>query len=890
MAQGEWEDLKETLVKETDVAYETELSRNPYSIKVWMAYIQSRQEASKEVLYLLFERAVKAMPGCYKLWKAYLQQRTAALEELSILDPEFEATNAVYERALVFMSKMPRIWLDYCALLVKQKKITLTRRAFDRALRSLPITLHYRIWQPYIEFIKESVPKETALVVFRRYLMLEPDHVETYIAYLQSIGEYDEAARRLVNIVNDEDFVSIQGKTHHQLWMDLCDLISKHPEKITSLKTEAIIRGGLRKFTDEVGRLWNALADHFIRLNQFEKARDVCEEAFLAVSTVRDFSLVFDAYAKFTESFVSALMEQGVEDGSEGALRVDLWLARMEDLAQRRPLLLSSILLRQNPHDVNEWLNRTKLFGDDPEKIIKCYAEAVMTVEPGKAVGRLSSLWVAFAKFYEEHNDLDNAGEIFEKAVQVNFKSVDEIASVWCEWVEMLLRHEKPDKALEISRRSIDPPRDAPKGSAMQRVGKSVKLQSLHCDLEESLGTLDLARTAYDRVIELKVATPQMMINYAKLLEGANFWERAFKVYERGVSLFRWPQVKDLWLLYLSKFVDRYGSRKLERARDLFEQALEDCPAQYVRRILMLYAQLEENHGLARRALDIYNRACKACPEENRFDMYNIYIAKTAEFFGLTRTREIYTEAINGGMGEDKIKDMCLLFARKEKILGEIDRARAIYTHASQFCNPAKEKDFWEDWKRFEVQHGNEDTFREMLRVKRSVEAQYTQVHFNTADIVADHQMEGLLPPEDPMAAAEEQVAADRKRKADADAAVGKRPKFNASEIEKKEMLADFSASKTFKGARKGYVFKLGAQGLGYYKDMTQEELDKAERVATKNDEEIELDLDLDMDMDVPTEKAVPAAVFGGLASGGGEGEAKEAVEPKGALARFKKK
>ena len=39
--------------------------------------------------------------------------------------------------------------------------------------------------------------------------------------------------------------------------------------------------------------------------------------------------------------------------------------------------------------------------------------------------------------------------------------------------------------------------------------------------------------------------------------------------------------------------------------------------------------------------------------------------------------------------------------------------------------------------------------------------------------------------------------------------------------------------------------------GLGYYKDMTQEELDKAERVATKNDEEIELDLDLDMDMDV---------------------------------------
>ena len=28
------------------------------------------------------------------------------------------------------------------------------------------------------------------------------------------------------------------------------------------------------------------------------QARDVCEEAFEAVTTVRDFSLVFDAYAK----------------------------------------------------------------------------------------------------------------------------------------------------------------------------------------------------------------------------------------------------------------------------------------------------------------------------------------------------------------------------------------------------------------------------------------------------------------------------------------------------------------------------------------------------------------------------------------------------------------
>lgn len=36
---------------------------------------------------------------------------------------------------------------------------------------------------------------------------------------------------------------------------------------------------------------------------------------------------------------------------------------------------------------------------------------------------------------------------------------------------------------------------------------------------------------------------------------------------------------------------------------------------------------------------------------------------------------------------------------------------------------------FWKEWHDFEVRHGNEDTFREMLRIKRSVQAQFnTQV------------------------------------------------------------------------------------------------------------------------------------------------------------------
>ena len=51
-----------------------------------------------------------------------------------------------------------------------------------------------------------------------------------------------------------------------------------------------------------------------------------------------------------------------------------------------------------------------------------------------------------------------------------------------------------------------------------------------------------------------------------------NYFEEAFKAYEKGISLFKWPYVYDIWNTYLTKFLERYKGTKIERSRDLFEQ------------------------------------------------------------------------------------------------------------------------------------------------------------------------------------------------------------------------------------------------------------------------------------------------------------------------------
>ncbi|KAI3446719.1 hypothetical protein Pfo_003384 [Paulownia fortunei] len=610
--------------------------------------------------------------GSYKLWHAYLHERLEIVRELPITHSQYQTLNNAFERALATMHKMPRIWIMYLQSLAQQKLITKTRRTFDRALCALPVTQHDRIWECYLVFVShKGVPMETSLRVYRRYLKYDPSYIEDFIEFFIKSELWQEAAERLAGVLNDDQFYSIKGKTKHIMWLELCDLLTQHASVISGLNVDAIIRGGIRKFTDEVGRLWTSLADYYIRRGLLEKARDIFEEGMTTVITVRDFSVIFDAYSQFEESMLSIKMEtlddsDGKDNEENGEKReeddrldieklrkridsfwynndndVGLRLARLEYLMDRRPELANGVLLRQNPHNVEQWHRRVKLFEGNPTKQILTYTEAVRTVDPTKAVGKPHTLWVAFAKLYESYRDVSNARVIFYKSVQVNYKAVDHLASVWCEWAEMELRQKKITGALELMRRATAEP--------SVELHKSLRLWTFYVDLEESLGSLESTLAVYERILDLRIATPQIIINYAKLLEDNKYFEDAFKVYERGVKIFQYPHVKDIWITYLSKFVKRYGKSKLEQARELFEHAIETALPEAVKPLYLQYAKLEEDYGLAKRAMRIYDQATKSAPANEKLSMYEIYIAWAAEIFGVPKTRKIYEQAIESG-------------------------------------------------------------------------------------------------------------------------------------------------------------------------------------------------------------------------------------------------
>jgi pre-mRNA-splicing factor SYF1 len=649
------------------------------------------------------------------------------------------------------LNKMPKIWEMYLQFLLLQPLVTLTRHTFDRALRALPITQHNKIWALYRPFAN-SATGQTAVKVWRRYMQIHPEDAEDFIELLVEERLYTEAIKMYMNILNNTRFRSKHGKGHYQLWNEMIDLLVTHARLVETgyengIDVESIIRSGIERFSDQRGKLWSGLATYWITRGSFEKARDIFEEAIITVMTVRDFTLVFDSYTEFEESVIGALMDSAASRSSRGAVDedadfdLDIRMMRFEQLMDRRPFLVNDVLLRQNPNNVPEWEKRVALWGDNKREVVQTYTDAIAAVQPKKAIGQFHELWVNYAKVYENGGDLRDARLILEKAVKVPFKSVAELAELWIEWAEMELRNENFEGAVHVMAKAVQAPKRSTVDyfdetlSPQQRVHKSWKLWSFYVDLVESVSTLEETRNIYERIFELRIATPQTVVNYANLLEESKYFEESFKIYERGLDLFSYPVAFELWNLYLTKAVDRKIS--VERLRDLFEQAVEGCPPRFAKVLYLMYGNLEEDRGLARHAMRIYERATRAVSDEDRADMFNFYITKSASNFGLPSTRPIYEHAI-AALPDSDARDMCLKFADMEKRLGEIDRARAIYGHASQFCDPRTSPTFWSKWEAFEVQHGNEDTFKEMLRIKRSVQAQYnTDVNFIASQALA---------------------------------------------------------------------------------------------------------------------------------------------------------
>ena len=62
----------------------------------------------------------------------------------------------------------------------------------------------------------------------------------------------------------------------------------------------------------------------------------------------------------------------------------------------------------------------------------------------------------------------------------------------------------------------------------------------------------------------------------------------------------------------------------------MFEQALENCPPKFAKPLFLLYGKLEEEHGLAKRAMNVYQRATEQVADQDKFSVSRRCVGSTA--------------------------------------------------------------------------------------------------------------------------------------------------------------------------------------------------------------------------------------------------------------------
>ena len=750
--------------------------QNPYNFKSWWDTLSSSREAPFSIRKKIYQVSLHYLPGSYKLWYNYLkEEREYVQSNYNIPNKHYDEVNMIHEQALIYMMKMPIIWINYIQFMMEQNSITKTKIIFNKALQSIPITQHKKLWDIYIPWIESlSGCHRTKIEIFKRYTKFNPDYKEKFINYLIGIKEFNLAIYLIIEILNEENFYSKENKSQYYYWIMLCQIINNYPEEINlskynkDLDVDKVIRHGIKKYTDEVGNLWVTLANYYIKMGLIEKAREIFEEALEKILTVRDFSLIFNAYLNFEQEMMkqnlftnndldnnnllesinenkdnnlqslelkeleNALIDLNIEEIGKEENNDDIKkneldkkdsqkdsnlkkfnFIRVNNLLQRRPFLLNSTILRRNPNNVAEWLKRIELMKDKNDfKLIKnLYEESLSTIKINEAYGNLSELYISYANFYEENKNIKKANEIYYKGCNLNFKKTDENVNLWCLWCEMNIRQKRYQDAYRIIKFIC-----TNNANKYYKYNRNIKLWSLYVDLEMNLIKNNEKQIIYiyTKMIEYKIANIETIFNFIIYLEKIKNYEKIYNIYEQSLDLFNWPNAYDICICYLVDFINHYKNEKIEIFRDIIQNII--IFSGHLKIFYYIYAFYEEKYGLYNHCIDILKEASQNVKEEEKPEIHSVIIAKCAKYFGIGKVRLAFDDAMNN-LEKSYVLEIGLKYISIEIKLKEINRARGIFKYLGKLFNPDNKEykeEFWEMWDNFEKIYGDSTTYQEM--------------------------------------------------------------------------------------------------------------------------------------------------------------------------------
>ncbi|NXR97996.1 CRNL1 protein, partial [Oxylabes madagascariensis] len=322
--------------------------------------------------------------------------------------------------------------------------------------------------------------------------------------------------------------------------------------------------------------------------------------------------------------------------------------------------------------------------------------------------------WIKYARFEEKHSYFAHARKVYERAVEFfGEEHMDE--HLFVAFAKFEENQKEFERVRVIYKYALDriPKQDA------QNLFKNYTIFEKKFGDRRGIEDIIVSKRRFQYEEEVK-ANPHnydAWFDYLRLVESDTDAETVREVYERAIANVPPIQEKRHWKRYIYLWINYALYEELEakaskRTRQVYQACLELLPHKKFTfaKMWLLYAQFEirqKNLPLARRAL---GTSIGKCPKNKLFKGYIELELQLREF---DRCRKLYEKFL------EFAPENCtswIKFAELETILGDIDRARAIYELAISQPRLDMPEVLWKSYIDFEIEQEEYEKTRSLYQ------------------------------------------------------------------------------------------------------------------------------------------------------------------------------
>ncbi|KAG6803599.1 protein crooked neck [Apis mellifera caucasica] len=321
--------------------------------------------------------------------------------------------------------------------------------------------------------------------------------------------------------------------------------------------------------------------------------------------------------------------------------------------------------------------------------------------------------WIKYARFEESHGFINGARNVYERAIDFyGDENLDErLFIAFAKFEEGQREH---DRARVIYKYALD---HIPKEKT-QEIYKAYTIHEKKYGDRSGIEDVIVSKRKYQYEQEVKEnpSNYDAWFDYLRLVESEGNVDIIRETYERAVANVPPTKEKQFWRRYIYLWInyalfEELDTEDIERCRQVYRACLELIPHKHFTfsKIWLYYANFEirqKNLTAARKTLGM---ALGICPRDK---LYRGYIDLEIQLREFDRCRILYEKFLEFG------PENCttwMKFAELETLLGDVERARAIYELAISQSRLDMPELLWKSYIDFEISQDETENARQLF-------------------------------------------------------------------------------------------------------------------------------------------------------------------------------